>query len=132
MNKRKLVVVVALIKKNNKYFIGKRADDEEDNIGKWEFPGGKVEANEDEKSAIEREIMEELELNVKAVKYLTSCNRETDDLIAEFKLYECKYISGKIKLHAHSEYKWVSKKKLLNYDLPTPDMMLAYYVINNC
>ena len=42
-------VVAALIFKDNKVLIAKRSTDK-DAKGKWEFPGGKVEENEDEKS----------------------------------------------------------------------------------
>ena len=41
-------VVAALIFKDNKVLIAKRSTDK-DAKGKWEFPGGKVEENEDEK-----------------------------------------------------------------------------------
>ena len=38
-----ITVVAALIKKNNKYLIAKRSTGSEEVLGKWEFPGGKVE-----------------------------------------------------------------------------------------
>lgn len=111
------VVVAALIKKDNKYLIAKRAYDEEENLGKWEFPGGKVEMDEDEFTAIEREMKEEFEIEVRAVKYLTSSKFDTGKKIILLKLYECEYIRGEFKLNAHSEYAFVEKDKLLNYDL---------------
>ena len=57
-----ITVVAALIKKNNKYLIAKRSTGDNQNLNKWEFPGGKVEINENETEAIEREIKEEFEL----------------------------------------------------------------------
>ena len=61
-----IIVVAALIEKNNKYLIAKRSTGDPNVLGKWEFPGGKVNPNEDEKHAIEREIKEEFELEIKA------------------------------------------------------------------
>ena len=41
-----LKVVAALIIKDGKMLIAKRSTGNKDVIGKWEFPGGKVEENE--------------------------------------------------------------------------------------
>ena len=38
-----IVVVAALIKKDDKILIAKRATGDENVLGKWELPGGKVE-----------------------------------------------------------------------------------------
>ena len=54
--------VIALIENDNKVLIAKRSTGDPNVFGKWEFPGGKVQDNEDEKHAIEREIKEEFEL----------------------------------------------------------------------
>ena len=54
-------VVAALIEKDNKVLIARRSTGDPNVLGKWEFPGGKVEQNEDELHAIEREIREEFE-----------------------------------------------------------------------
>ena len=97
-------------------------------MGKWEFPGGKVEPNEDEKHAIEREIKEEFELVIKANKYLVNNICQYPKKTVDLRLYSCEYISGDFKLHDHSEYKWVEKDNLLNYDLAPADIPLAKYV----
>ncbi len=123
-------VVAALIEKDGKYLIAKRAYGNELTIGKWEFPGGKVEPGEDEKVAIEREIREEFELEAKAIRYLTNNVYDYPTLTIDLRLYECKYISGEFKLHDHLEYKYVNKEDILNYDLCPADVRLAEYVKN--
>ncbi len=124
-------VVAALIEKDNKYLIARRSTGDEKVLGKWEFPGGKVKENEDEMLAIEREILEEFELNIKAIKYLTNNIYEYPNKVVNLKLYECKYISGTFNLHDHSEYKFVNKNELLNYNLCEADIKLAEYIIKN-
>lgn len=47
-----ITVVAALIEKNNKYLIARRSTGSSDVLGKWEFPGGKVEKDETEEKAI--------------------------------------------------------------------------------
>lgn len=126
--KKRVVVVAALIEKDNKYLIAKRATGDKNMIGKWEFPGGKIEENEDEFHAIEREIKEEFELDIKAVKYIINNVCEYTDKIVDLRLYQCNYISGTFKLHDHYEYKWVDKDELLNYDLCPADIELAKFI----
>lgn len=125
---KKIKVVASLIEKDNKYLIAKRSTGDINMLGKWEFPGGKVEFGEDELSAIEREIREEFELDVKAIRFIVNNVCEYPDKIVDLRLYECKYISGKFKLHDHFEYKFVNKEDLLKYDLCPADMPLAEYV----
>lgn len=123
-------VVAALIMRDNKVLIARRSTGDENVMGKWEFPGGKVEQGEDEKHAIEREIEEEFELKIKANKFLINNVCEYPTKTVDLRLYDCEYISGDFKLHDHSEYKWVSKDELLSYDLAPADVPLAEYVIN--
>ena len=128
---KEIIVVAALIKKEDKILIAKRSTGDKNVLGKWELPGGKVEKDEDEKVAIEREIKEEFELKIKAEKYITNniCNYPTK--VVDLRLYRCKYISGGFKLHDHSEYVWVDANNILDYDLAPADIPLAKYIKEN-
>lgn len=128
---KNILVVAALIKKDNNILIARRSTGDENVLGKWEFPGGKVEPNETEEHAIEREIKEEFELDIKANKYIINNVCEYPTKIVDLRLYECEYISGEFKLHDHSEHKWVNINELLNYDLAPADIPLAKYIANN-
>ena len=123
-----ITVVAALIKKNNKYLIAKRSTGSKEVLGKWEFPGGKVEKNESEEEAIEREIKEEFEMDIKAIRFLTNNICEYPSKTIDLRLYECKYISGDFNLHDHSEYVFVNKNKITDYDLAPADISLAEFV----
>ena len=123
-----LKVVAALIKKDNKILIARRSTGDESLLGKWEFPGGKVESGENEYEAIEREIKEEFELNINAKEFLTSNIFKYPSKTVDLRLYSCEYVSGNFKLHDHSEYKYIDKNELLNYDLAPADIPLARFV----
>ncbi len=123
-----ITVVAALIKKNGKYLIARRSTGSEEVMGKWEFPGGKVEKNETEEHAIEREIKEEFEMDIKALRFLTNNVCEYPSKTIDLRLYECKYLSGEFHLHDHSEYKFVKKEDIVKYDLCPADITLAEYV----
>ncbi len=126
-----ITVVAALIKKDNKYLIARRSTGSKDLIGNWEFPGGKVENSETEEHAIEREIKEEFEMEIKALKFLTNNICEYPSKTIDLRLYECKYVSGEFHLHDHSEYKFVDKNEILKYDLCPADIPLAEFVKEN-
>ena len=121
-------VVAALIEKDEKILLARRSTGDPNVLGKWEFPGGKVKENEDEKHAIEREILEEFELNIKANDFIINNVCEYPTKTVDLILYSCDYISGKFNLHDHSEYKWVSKKDLLDYELCPADIPIAKYI----
>ena len=123
-----ITVVAALIEKDGKYLIARRSTGSEDVMGKWEFPGGKVEKDESEEHAIEREIKEEFEMDIKANKFLINNICEYPTKTIDLRLYECEYISGEFNLHDHSGYKFVNKEEILKYDLCPADIPLAEYV----
>ena len=121
-------VVAALIEKDNKVLIARRSTGDPNVLRKWEFPGGKVEQNEDELHAIEREIREEFELEIKAKKFLINNVCEYPSKTVDLRLYSCDYVNGEFKLHDHSEIAWVNKEELLTYDLAPADIPLAKYI----
>ena len=124
-----LKVVAALVKKDNKYLIARRIYGDPESQGKWEFPGGKIEANETEEHAVERELKEEFDIVVKAKRYITNSIYAYTARTIDLRLYECDYISGDFKLNIHSEYKWVNIEELLDYDLADADVILSKYLI---
>ena len=126
-----ITVVAALIKKDGKVLIAKRSTGDENVFGKWEFPGGKVEPNESEECAIEREIKEEFEMSIKAKKFIINNICEYPTRTIDLRLYECEYVSGEFKLHDHFEYAWVNLEKILDYDLAPADIPLANFLIKN-
>ena len=124
-------VVAALIERDNKFLIAKRSTGDSNVFGKWEFPGGKVESNENEFQAIEREIKEEFEMDIKAIKFLVNNVCEYPFKTIDLRLYECKHISGEFNLHDHYEYRFVDKADIINFDLCPADIPLAEFVKEN-
>ena len=121
-------VVAALIENENKVLLARCSTGDPNVFGKWEFPGGKVETDENEMHAIEREIKEEFELIIKAKEFIINNVCEYPTKVVDLRLYKCDYVSGEFNLHDHSEYTWVDKEDLLKYDLAPADIPLAEYV----
>lgn len=126
-----ITVVAALIEKEGKYLIARRSTGSSDLLGKWEFPGGKVEQYETEENAIEREIKEEFEMDIMAIRFLANNVCEYPTKTIDLRLYECKHVSGEFNLHDHSEYLFVDKEDIVNYDLCPADIPLAEFVKDN-
>ena len=122
-----ITVVAALIEKDGKYLIARRSTGSEDVMGKREFPGGKVEKDESEEHAIERKIKED----IKVIKFLVNNVCEYPSKTIDLRLYECKHISGEFNLHDHSEYRFVDKADIINFDLCPADIPLAEFVKEN-
>ena len=116
-------VVCAYIEINKNVLIARRGTGDLSVYGKWEFPGGKVELLETEEAAIEREIMEEFDVKVKAGEKMAEVTHEYPNKTVHLSLYRCDYIEGDFKMHDdHLEYTWVHKEDLQNYELAAADL----------
>ena len=93
MSKKILDVVAALIEKEDRILLCQR--NEGDRYGLlWEFPGGCVEEGEEFRKAIEREIYEELDLEVKAEKLIEEFSDEDPTLKIHVFLFKCSIEKG--------------------------------------
>ena len=66
---KRIEVVAAIIKKDNKILSTERGYG--DLEGYWEFPGGKIEPGENKEQALKREIMEEMNVEIKVGDFIT-------------------------------------------------------------
>lgn len=122
-------VVAALFEKDDKILLAQRLKGKYENM--WEFPGGKVEIDESDEEAIEREIKEELNIEVKSEKFIKNNVYEYPDIKIDLRLYKIKYISGEISLKEHKKIIWIDKNTILDYDLVPADIELAKYINDN-
>jgi len=101
-----------------------------DRSGKWEFPGGKLEKNETAEQCIIREIKEELDIDIKVIRWLEPVKYSYPDITIRLIPCLAKIISRKITAHEHSDYKWVSKNELMSFDWAPADIPVAKQVLN--
>lgn len=80
--------------------------------GFWELPGGKIEVNETGEQAAIRECQEELSITVKPFKHLKTITHNYPDFLLEMEIYCCLWCDGKITLHDHSHYQWLTLDSL--------------------
>ena len=60
----------------------------------WEFPGGKIEPNEDAIACIKREIQEELAIDVEVGDHLITIDHEYETMRVSLIVYHCTHLSG--------------------------------------
>jgi len=84
--------------------------------GKWEFAGGKVKPGETPEESLKRELLEELNVEVKVLQKIHE-NIVTHGEDFRLLFYYAQIISGKIKLKEHSKFQWVLHRQLHEFDL---------------
>ncbi len=93
--------------------------------GKWEFPGGKVKDGEEFRSALKREIMEELELDINVGEQVYQWTYEYDFGPINFTAYSANVVGGILNTVEHMDAKWVRPVELGDYDMVPADIELA-------
>ncbi|MFW2491562.1 (deoxy)nucleoside triphosphate pyrophosphohydrolase [Clostridium chromiireducens] len=78
----------------------------------WEFPGGKVEKDENLKEAIEREIQEELDCKIEFLDTFNDNTHEYDNFIVNLITVKCKLVSGTPTANEHSKLIWLKRENL--------------------
>ena len=86
-------VVAAIIKKDNFYLIAQRNRNKYMGL-KWEFPGGKVEPNENFYEALSREIQEELNIQINVHEKIAEEKYKDDQINIILHYYLCSEKSG--------------------------------------
>ena len=128
------VVATAIIVKERKFLILKRAAHEKAYPNMWTVPGGKLERKDYEnkpkdsedawygigEQLVEREVMEEAGITIRDIKYATSLTFIRPDNIPVVVLsYFAHHHFGEVSLQEDSftEYAWVSLQEAKNYKL---------------
>ena len=119
----KFDVVAAIITKNNKYFIAKRAKGKHlENM--YEFPGGKLLANESHENGLKREIKEELGLRVRIGKKIMTHRHSYTRFRVTLNVFNCHIHSGVLSPSACDEWKWVNPKELDQFPFPAANLKI--------
>lgn len=123
-------VVCGIIHKNNKFLVARRKH------GKtlaryWEFPGGKVQPHETPETALQRELLEELQLPVQHIQFFTENLHQSDTQNILLKAYRCDTQHEPQILIDHDDYQWLSPDEIINLMLAPADIPIADYLLKH-
>ena len=107
---KRIEVVAGIIKSGEKIFAIGRGYGEFK--GFWEFPGGKIEANETREQALVRELKEELAVEIKVENFLCTINYDYPSFHLTMHCFYCAIIKGELTLLEHQSAKWLKVNEL--------------------
>lgn len=113
-------VVCGIIRFENKIFIARRKPHKSQG-GYWEFPGGKIDDNEDHIVALERELLEELDMIVANPVYLGKHSHDYGTFTICLFGYSCDFVSSSFMMTDHDAWAFVQPGELAGYPISDAD-----------
>ncbi len=86
--------------------------------GLWEFPGGKIEADETVEACIVREIQEELAIEVEVGEHLITLEHAYTHFKVTLNVYHCRYLRGEPQAIECDEFRWVTLDEIEQFPFP--------------
>jgi 8-oxo-dGTP diphosphatase len=117
---KKRKVTAAVVERDGKVLVARRkagliAE------GLWEFPGGKLEEDEDPRRGLEREIQEELGVRARAGELLCSVPFEGSITSFELVVFRTELFSDDFRLTDHDKILWLEPEKMDESVFSKPD-----------
>ncbi len=111
------VAVAVIVNQHEQVLISKRSAAQHQG-NKWEFPGGKVEQGETSRQALNREIKEELGLDIQSADLLTIITHQYTDKKVQLDVYQVSDWQGEPSALEAQPIRWVEKSELHQYEFP--------------
>lgn len=116
-------VVAAVIRDKDKIFATARGYGEYK--GRWEFPGGKIEAGETPEQALIREIQEELDTTIEVGPLIQTVEYDYPNFHLSMNCYWSTIKSGTLTLNEAQAAQWLTKETLETVDWLPADLELV-------
>lgn len=88
---------------------------------KWEFPGGKIQPGEQATDCLQRELLEEMNIQVGILKSLPASTHSYQTFTVTLYPFLCSIESGEILLHEHAAITWLPPEELATLDWAEAD-----------
>jgi A/G-specific adenine glycosylase len=86
--------------------------------GLWEFPGGKLEADETLEACIQREILEELGIEIAVGDHLITIEHAYTHFKVTLNVYHCRHLNGEPQPLECEEVRWVTLEEIDTFPFP--------------
>lgn len=107
---KQIEVVAAVLVRQGKFLATQRGYGEF--RGYWEFPGGKIETGESREEALQREIREELETDIRVGEHLITVDYDYPSFHLTMHCFLCSLLSEDLVLKEHENALWLSLDEL--------------------
>jgi 8-oxo-dGTP diphosphatase len=121
---KKMTVTAAILEKDGRIFIARRKQGSRLAF-KWEFPGGKIEADETPEACLRRELQEEFGIDVIVGSFVGRSSHRYPHGEIELLAYRVTHVSGDFQLRDHEEILWVWPNDLHFYDFSDADLPIV-------
>ncbi|WP_417345044.1 8-oxo-dGTP diphosphatase MutT [Ferrimonas sp.] len=111
-------IVIGLVQNGQKHYLISLRQGDQHLAGKWEFPGGKAEAGEDELTALARELHEEVGLELTQAELMERKVFEFDDRTLELHFFRVTGYRGEAQAREGQPLKWASVEELRALPFP--------------
>ena len=118
------IVAAAIVRNGNKVLLARRGPGSKLS-GKWEFPGGKVEATESLEDCLTRELDEELGVRVCVGGHICSSEFVYDHGGFRIEAFWVEILAGELAPKVHDLLDWVAPNELRQYDLLPADVPIS-------
>ena len=121
-------VVAAIIMHEDQILCMQRDKGKYDYISyKYEFPGGKIEPGETRAKALQRELQEEmaLEVEVREQDYYMSVDHTYPDFAITMHSFICRVDHKTFERKEHIDHKWLKKEELMTLDWAPADIPIV-------
>jgi mutator protein MutT len=116
-------VAAGIVFRDGKILITQRRS--QDHLGDlWEFPGGKREAEESFENCLQRELREELGIEVAVGELVDSVTHQYPEKTVHLKFYRCVWIRNEPQAVGCQAFAWVGTPQLAEYSFPAADTRL--------
>lgn len=99
---------------------------------KWEFPGGKIDPGESPEECLQRELVEEMGIQVCVGKSLPSSTHHYPKFTVTLHPFICFIESGEIFLHEHAAIAWLPPAALHSLDWAEADLPVIESYLAAC
>jgi 8-oxo-dGTP diphosphatase len=115
-----VMVTAALIIEQGKILVTQRKKDSSHGL-LWEFPGGKVKEGEDPRKALQREIKEELDVEVEVGMIFDVAYYSYPEYPILLLVYRCRIEKGSLKPIGCHDLRWVTPEEFETLTMPPAD-----------
>ena len=122
--KQVLVAVGVIFSPERGIFICRRASHQHQG-GKWEFPGGKVEAGESVENALKRELAEEIGITVQSAHSLMIIEHQYPDKAVQLDVWLVDAFSGEPTSLEGLDSCWVKIEDIPQYSFPEANLPIV-------